>query len=701
MAAATLRILVVEHNADQDNGLAAMLRRQIPAAADLDICPDIATAIATARRDDADLVLMDAQLARDHVADLCRHIAASPWTASVCVVSTDHNLTLPDELAELGVQGPVTVDELDGDSALDRLLASGRMKQPAAAETGVPADLMFAALRNLKNPLVICDGGGRIVLINAAARDMLRLDDAACKPGNPAPPIAAFEADPVRALASGELPLERALRGQRFDAIHLIHRCIRSAEERSVSVSGAPLRGADGGIRGAMLVLHEIDTAPPIPEELAFLSQQDSLTGVANREMFMDLLKRAIGRAEDSPGMLGLFFLDLDRFKQINDSLGHAIGDRLLAGVGKRLRERLRVGDIVGRLGGDEFAVLLENLASNTDAARIARKVIAELGQPFEFDGRQVHATPSIGIATYPACGHTADALLRAADEAMYRAKNDGRNTYHFYSETLDREIRRKADLEEALRGALGRGEFRLVYQPQYTLPERRLIGFDAQLRWRHPIQGEISPGEFVPLLEGVGVINAVSEWALACACLELSEWRRIQPDLRLSCRASPRLFQRRNIVDSLMRVLRNAGLPGDALEIEIDTRLLTSKAVDAAAALAAVRAEEINVALSDFGERGIAVKTLANLPVTKLKLHRALVAGLPGERASVAVADTMQKLAQTLDLDLAAEGVAEPDQLEWLLSRQWPVAQGRLLSPPLPALGVAELLRPSETGAA
>ena len=691
MAAASLKILIVEHNAARNNGLGETLRRRISPQASLTSSADIAAALETARRGDADLVLVDGQLAHDSARQLSRQIDAAAVADSIIVVSSDHNFEMPQELAKLGVAGPLSPDDLNGDPVLERILAQRRC---AAVPEASHDSLLSTALLQMQHGVVICDAAAKIVIVNTRAQDLLRLDPEQCRPGAAMPSIAAFAADPVRALEPARQPLHRAFGGETFPPVHLVHRCERSAADIPVSVSGMPLRDREGNLNGAMLVLHETGNAPPMSHELAHLIQHDSLTGVANREMFLDLLRRAIGRADDSPGMLGLFFLDLDRFKEINDSMGHAIGDRLLAGVGKRLRERLRVGDIVGRLGGDEFAVLLESLASNTDAARIAKKVIQELGQPFELDGRQVHTTPSIGIATHPQCGRTAETLLRAADEAMYKAKKDGRNTYHFYSEQLDGEIRRKADLEEALRGALGRGEFRLVYQPQYALPRHRLVGFEAQLRWRHPIEGEIAPREFIPLLESVGVINAVSEWALACACLELSEWRRLQPDLRLSCRASPRIFQRRNIVDGLARILRNAGLPGDCLEVEIGALLLTSKAFDPVATLRAVRDEGIRIVLRDFGVQPIALDKLAQLPLSKLRLHRRIVAALPGDRSAIAIADTLRHFGDGHGIELIAEGVDEQAQLEWLESRNWHVAQGTLLAAPLPALGASELVK-------
>ncbi len=693
MAARTLRIIVVEPDAVGGAGLGARLRSRLAPGATVSCCPDIAVAADSIRQGATDLVLLDGRIARDSENALREKIGSDDVAESIIVVSSDHTFIMPPELSKLGIRGPVFTDDQDG-APLLQWLREGIRADPDRSLVRGGDGLLTQAFANLKSGLVICDAAGSLVMINPRARDMLGLSERQCLPGLAAPRIAAFSAEPVRPLDIGQLPLERALAGNTVEMIRLVHRCGRTGEDVPLTVSGSPLRDSTGNVRGAMIVLHDADAPAPMSEELAFLSQHDSLTGVANRKMFMDLLKRAIGRAEDSPGMLGLFFLDLDRFKEINDSLGHAIGDRLLAGVGKRLRERLRVGDIVGRIGGDEFAVLLENLSSNTDAARIARNVIEELGRPFDFDGRPVQTTPSIGIATYPQCGRTAAALLQAADEAMYKAKQGGRNTYHFYSEGLDREIRRKADLEEALRGALGRDEFRLVYQPVFALPERRLIALDAQLRWRHPIQGEIAPQEFVPLLESVGAINAVSEWALASACLELSEWRRTRPELRLSFRASPRLFRRRTVVDGIARILRNAGLPGDCLELEISTELVNSKIVDSTTALNAIGDEGIHISLRDFGVKPVAIDTLAQLPLSKLKLHRRVVAGLPRDRMSVTIAQTLKALADGLSLALAADGVEHAGQLEWLEERGWPAAQGNLLEAPLPALGVTELMQ-------
>lgn len=430
-------------------------------------------------------------------------------------------------------------------------------------------------------------------------------------------------------------------------------------------------------------------------ERLAYLAQYDHLTGLANRALFQDRLQQAVARAERSDSRLALVFVDLDRFKAVNDTLGHESGDVLLGEVARRIRDRVRESDTVARLGGDEFAIILEGISEAEDAARVAQDVQRLLMEPVSLSEYEIPAPASMGIALWPASG--GERLLKDADAAMYRAKRQGGNRYHFYTEEMNRQATARLTLERDLRRALQAGQFELHYQPQMDLSTGGIIGTEALLRWRHPGRGLVPPNEFVPILEDMRLIFAVGRWVLGAACRQGREWREAGlPPVRIAVNLSARQFGRRELTDDVAWALAEGGLEPEGLELEITETLLMEDPETALETLERLRTElgGVGISIDDFGTGYSSLYRLKALPVRRIKIDRSFVQGIPGDAGDAAITAALIRLAHDLRLGVVAEGVETAEQLEFLRVRGCDEAQGFYLGRPVPPDEFAALLR-------
>lgn len=422
--------------------------------------------------------------------------------------------------------------------------------------------------------------------------------------------------------------------------------------------------------------------------ELMALNQAhfDPLTGLPNRMLFLDRLDRAIRLARRARARMGLMFLDLDRFKQINDTLGHGIGDRLLAEVARRLEQGVRASDTVARLGGDEFTVICSGIHAAEDLEVVARKVLRALAAPFEIDGHELYATASIGITLCPEDGADTDSLLRNADTAMYRAKDAGRNGFVFFRSEMNERVRRRMEMETALRQGLEAGDLRVFYQPIIDLVTGDLWGAEALLRWQHPDLGLVAPAEFIPLAEETGLILALGRWVLDAACGRFRDWAEAGLLTRGVINVSAAQCRHHDLAGLVENALTRHGLAPERLILDITEDMVLDNSETALAALGRLHDLGVGLCLDDFGTGYSALNHLRVLPVCGVKIDHSFVADLPEDGTAAALVSAIVAMAHGLDHRVIAEGVETAAQLADLRARGCDLAQGYLFSPPLAA---------------
>jgi diguanylate cyclase (GGDEF)-like protein/PAS domain S-box-containing protein len=450
---------------------------------------------------------------------------------------------------------------------------------------------------------------------------------------------------------------------------------------------------SDAAVRGYVAVFSDISKAKQAEEKLYYLANHDALTGLPNRIKFNEHLTNAIERAKRSRGLLAVVFIDLDRFKLVNDTLGHAVGDIYLKQVGERLAQRIRRQDTLARWGGDEFVAVLEEAGDRASVAEMMERLLARIAQPLVLEGRELMPTASCGISVYPDDGRTAGDLVRAADAAMYRAKDKGRNGFEFYAARMGTEVGEKLLLAGELRRAMHAGELCLYYQPQIDVLGGSLHGIEALCRWRHPIRGVLPPAQFIPLAEELGLIVDLGAWVLDEACRQILEWSALGlPVPQMAINVAPAQLKE-SFVDHVGRVLASSGIQPERLELEI-----TEGALEAGERVREVahglRALGVLLSVDDFGTGYSSLAQLKHLPITCFKIDKSFVDGLPGSSEDAAIVNTILALGSSLDVDVIAEGVETAAQAEFLRVAGVRHIQGYFYSRPMTAEAMTEFLR-------
>jgi diguanylate cyclase (GGDEF)-like protein/PAS domain S-box-containing protein len=483
----------------------------------------------------------------------------------------------------------------------------------------------------------------------------------------------------------------KALTGE-YDIEYRIVRTDRTI--RWIHDRAFPITNRNGEIYRIAGIGEDITERKEAQQKLMHLAHYDSLTSLPNRVLFHDRLKQTLAQAQRNDWIIGLLFLDLDRFKTVNDTLGHSVGDLLLQKVSERLKLCVRTGDTVGRLGGDEFAIILSELATPQDAGRVAQKIIDAFAPSFDLEGHEVFVTPSIGITVYPGDSQDIETLIRNADAAMYSAKNQGRNNYQFYTSAMNERAMEKMQLETRLRRALERQEFLLHYQPKVNIFSGGITGFEALLRWQRPDNGLIPPADFVPLLEETGLIVPVGEWVLDAACAQIRDWQRagLQP-VPIAINFSARQFLQPGLDGMISGTLAKYGIDPRWIEIEITESALMQNPEDAVVALRQIKALGISLSVDDFGTGYSSLNYLKRFPLDKLKIDRSFVRDIVADPDDAAITRAVVTMAHSLNLKVVAEGVETEEQFSFLSTHHCDEAQGYLLSRPLPAGACSALL--------
>jgi diguanylate cyclase (GGDEF)-like protein len=439
-------------------------------------------------------------------------------------------------------------------------------------------------------------------------------------------------------------------------------------------------------ILGTVLSLRILKQRKRADERMRHLAFHDDLTSLPNRLMLTQYLDRALSRHRRAATQLAVLFMDLDRFKVINDSLGREIGDGLLRQVAERLRAQAREGDTVARMGGDEFVVVIENQANLLDISACARRLIQELSAPYVLGKNDCHVTLSIGISIFPTDGSDSQELLKAADVAMYRAKEAGRNNYQYYLPSMNVHTLERLELESDLAHALERGELLLHYQPKVEIATGLIMGVEALLRWQHPRRGLILPLQFIPLAEETGLIVAIGEWVLATACARNRAWQlQGMTDMSVAVNLSARQFADPMFLPRLTQIVRASGLDPSSLELEITESVVMSHGENAVAALGKLKSLGVQIAIDDFGTGYSSLAYLKRFPIDTLKIDRSFLRDIPADSGDMKITRAIIAMAHGLKLKVVAEGVETAEQLEFLRSQHCDAVQGYFLFRPLP----------------
>lgn len=456
--------------------------------------------------------------------------------------------------------------------------------------------------------------------------------------------------------------------------------------------SDAELRLADIATRIADLAIERRETEA----QIRHMAHHDALTGLPNRSLLQDRVNQAIAQTDrmGSNNQVALLFVDLDHFKHVNDTLGHAVGDQLLQMVAERLQLCLRKGDSLARLGGDEFVITLPAINQTESAALVAQKVLDALEKPFLVDLNSLHISGSIGIAVFPADGRDAETLMRAADIAMYHAKEKGRSNYQFITPRLNENVQNRMTLGKQLRHALGRGELSLHFQPQIDLFTGRITAAEALLRWTHPERGMISPAEFIPVAEETGLIVPIGEWVLRQACIEVLKWRANgNPDIRIAVNLSTRQILQSGYAESVLTVLQDLQVPASALELEITESLLMQPSDETLSLLRTLSKKGIKLALDDFGTGYSSLTYLRRFPIDTVKIDQFFVRGLGTDGNDNAIALAIIAMAKSLGMRVIAEGVETEEQMLFLKEHACAEGQGYYFSRPVSSEAFQKLL--------
>ncbi len=501
-----------------------------------------------------------------------------------------------------------------------------------------------------------------------------------------------------RQINPSDIPVVRKALGATIESgrsLDMTYRIATCNGNEIVVASQAELEYDHDG-RAVLLVgtLLDVTDRTRAEQEIHHLANYDSLTGLPNRNLLHDRLQQAIVQSARMQGSVGVLFLDLDRFKGVNESLGHKAGDQLLRTVAERLRVCVRESDTLARVGGDEFVIILSIVADEDGVSSAASKILAIISEPFVIEEQELYLTTSIGVAVYPTDGADVQTLLKHADLAMYQAKDMDRNNFQFFSSDLNVKVMERMVLESSLRRALERDEFELFYQAQVDVVERTIIGFEALLRWRHPELGMISPEKFIHLAEETGLILSIGEWVLRTACRQAKAWQNAGlPPVRMAVNLSGKQF-RTKLDQVVASILLETGLGASWLELELTESILMRNAAENQQLLQALSGMGCSLSIDDFGTGYSSLAYLKNFPLGRLKIDRSFVRDIITNPDDRAIAKIIIDMAHTLKMEVTAEGVEDNDQLELLKSYGCREIQGFLFSKPLAASAAEALLR-------
>lgn len=572
---------------------------------------------------------------------------------------------------------------------LSRTLSYAIERKRFEAALGESEETLRTVVESVREIIFRIDPDCHLTFLNTAWTKILGLPAEACLDQ---PLLAFFHPDDrMRCTDMMNQLLRRELDSLRFEA-----RLLKQDTEPVWMEADMALNlDAQGKVNGIVGTLDDISERRENEERLLYMATHDALTGLPNRNLFEDRLNQAIAQSARENQLVAVIFMDLDQFKMVNDSLGHDQGDILLREVAVRLAETVRAGDTVARLGGDEFVIVLSELDAAEDAIAIARKIMKSLEKPVYLKNQELAVAGSIGIAMFPKDGDTTSQLVRNADTAMYRSKELGRKQICFYSPEMNAKLLERLTLENDMRRAIERNEFEVHYQPKLDITTGRILGFEALLRWQHPVRGTISPDKIIPLAESSGLILAIGSWVLRTACEQLVQWQQQgYSGLTMAVNLSARQFWKEDLVENIAEILKETGLPPEYLELEITESSVMRNAEETISTLGKLHDMGITLSIDDFGTGYSSLSYLKRFPIQALKVDQSFVRDITVDRDAAAIAQGIIALAHSMNLQVIAEGVQTQSQFDLLKLWNCNAMQGYLFSKPVPGKSAFDLLR-------
>src|SRR6195952_1565831 len=561
--------------------------------------------------------------------------------------------------------------------AMDEVQLQNHILQTQDAELHTQNARFDAALNNMSQALCMVDANQHLIVCNTPFLEMFGLSPGTARPGTPMPDV--FRA--IASIARYDRALISAIQDAQRElaSVHKPGRVLREIPAGpAISVSHQPMAAG-----GWVATYEDMTERRQAEARIHFMAHHDALTKLPNRVLFHDRMAAMLLERGGRGDGLAVLCLDLDFFKNINDTLGHPAGDKLLEAVSERLRHSVRDTDVIARLGGDEFAILHRSTDQPAQAERLAQRIVKALSEPYELEGNRAIIAVSIGIALATDVDVTADQLLKNADMALYRAKAEGRGTYRFFALEMDAQIQARRSMELELREALGRRQLEVFYQPIVDLHAERICGFEALLRWRHPVLGMISPAQFIPLAEELGLIVPIGEWVFRQAFKEAATWPH---HLKVAVNLSPRQFRSENLIRAIEQALIIANIPAARVELEITETALFENHEAVLAILHRLRGLGLRTALDDFGTGYSSLSYLRSFPFDKLKIDQSFVREMASRSDCRIMVNSVADLARRLDIVTTAEGIETPEQLEQVRAAGCAEAQGYLFDSPLPS---------------
>ena len=691
------QILVITDDSTDAHTLIGILGTAKGSSFDVHWRRRLATGLKKLRTGGVDAIIVDLSLPDSQgVATFDQLFAVAPHVPILTLSDGDKDNALSVEAVQRGAQGYLTkgyfisnlVPQVMRNLIQRKSVEASLYKEKARAEI---------ALNSIGDAVICTDISGNIDYLNVAAEAMtgwLR------KEAEGLPISEVFRIINGITRQKDQHPVERVLQTDEAMGLNADTVMIRrDGSEVAIEDSVSPIHDWDGKLTGAVIVFHDVSQAREMTQKMAHLAHHDFLTSLPNRLLLNDRISQAITSAQRSGTHLALLFLDLDHFKHINDSLGHATGDRLLQLVTQRLNACVRVSDTVSRQGGDEFVILLTGGHHGEDVTLIADKILADMALPYFIGNNELHVTTSIGISVYPEDGDDAETLIKNADTAMYHAKEKGRNGYQFFSSEMNARAVERQVIEALLRVALEKQEFILHYQPKVNLETGLITGAEALLRLKQGPVNLMMPDRFVPVAEDSGLIVPIGNWVLREACMQTSRWmdQGLMPGT-IAVNISTLEFRKRNFVEGIRAILEESGLPAELLQLEVTETVLMHEINASVAILQELKSMGVLIAVDDFGTGYSSLGYLQKFPIDILKIDRSFVHDIGSVNGDGIIVSAVIGMGNSLKLKVVAEGVENQEQLDFLKALNCEEGQGYVLSPPLGAAQFATLLGASAT---